>query len=138
MSAAAHHAPGREWLAIVSRPKLAEFARAFIEAPVLEASVLANPLTGVADVRAFFDATRAMYDEIEFTAEHPATARTCLEWRGEYRGRPISGVTILTTGSGGLIAHVRIFHLQLDQLTAFAADLQYRLDAGNQGEHSCS
>jgi len=137
VSAAEPHAPGREWLAIVSRPTLADFARAFIEAPVLEASVLASPVTGVAAMRAFFEATRAMYDVIEFTAEHPATARTCLEWRGEYRGRPIAGVTILTTDSRDLIAHVRLFQLPLDQLTAFAADVQHRLDAGNQGEHLC-
>ncbi len=137
MSAAALHAPGTEWLAIVSRPTLADFARAFVEAPVLEASVPANPVMGVAAMRAFFEATSAMYDQIEFTAEHPATARTCLECRGDYRGHPISGVTILTTDPRDLIAHVRLFHLPLDQLTAFAADMQRRLDAGNQGEHLC-
>jgi len=137
MSAAEAHPPGRNWLSIVSRPTLADFARAFVEAPLLEASVLSDAVRGVAAVRAFFNATRAMYDAIEFTAEHHGTARIGLEWRGAYRGRPISGVTVLTTEPGGLIAHVRLFHLPLDQLTAFAADVQHRLSAGNQGELSC-
>ena len=137
MSAAEAHPPGRNWLSIVSRPTLTDFARAFVEAPLLEASVLVDPLMGVAAVRAFFNATRAMYDAIEFTAEHHGTARIGLEWRGAYRGRPISGVTILISGSYDSIAHVHLFHLPLDQFTAFAADVRHRLDAGNQGEHSC-
>ena len=137
MGAAEDHAPGRDWLAIVSRPTLAEFAGAFVEAPVLEASVLANPVIGVAATRAFFEATRTMYNGIEFTAEHHTSSRTWLEWQGEYRSRPISGVTILISGSYDSIAHVHLFHLPLDQFTAFAADVRHRLDAGNQGEHSC-
>jgi hypothetical protein len=137
MSAAEAHPPGRNWLSIVSRPTLTDFARAFVEAPLLEASVLSDSVRGVASVRAFFNATRAMYDAIEFTAEHHVSSRTWLEWRGEYRARPISGVTVLTTEPGCLIAHVHLFHLPLDQVTAFASDVQHRLSAGNQGELSC-
>jgi hypothetical protein len=137
MDAAADHAPGRNWLAIVSRPTLAQFAGAFIEAPVLEASVLAEPIIGAAGMRSFFEATRAMYDRIAFTAEHHAMSRTWLEWRGEYRGRPVDGLTILTAGADGAIVGVRIFHMQLDQLIAFAADLRHRLDAADRGDNPC-
>jgi hypothetical protein len=137
MDGAADNAPGRNWLAIVSSPTLAQFACAFTEAPVLEASVLADPIIGVPGIRSFFEATRAMYDRIAFTAEHRAMSRIWLEWQGEYRGRPVDGVTILTAGADGAIVGVRIFHMQLDQLIAFAADLRHRLDAADQGDIPC-
>jgi hypothetical protein len=131
------HAPGRDWLAIISRPTVEEFGRAFSEAPVLEASVLADPIIGASGIRAFFEATRAIYDRISFTAEHHASSRTWLEWRGKYRGLPLAGVTTLITGTDGAIAGVRIFHMPLDQLIAFAADVQQRLAASDQGDIPC-
>jgi hypothetical protein len=64
MDALRPHAPGQDWLAILARPTLAEFARAFSEAPVLEASVLAEPIRGAAGLRAYFEATRAMFEQM--------------------------------------------------------------------------
>lgn len=119
--------PGLDWLGIISRPTLAEFARAFAEVPVLEASVLAEPVVGAPAIRAFFEATRAMYDRIAFTSEHRGTSRTWLEWQGEYRGLPVAGATILITATSGAIEAIRIFHMPLDQLITFAADLRQRL-----------
>jgi hypothetical protein len=137
MDVSDEHAPGRDWLAIISRPTLAEFARAFTDAPVLEASVLANPIIGAPGIRSFFEATRAMYGQIAFTAVQRAASRTWLEWRGEYRGLPVSGVTTLIAGPGGAIGGVRIFHMPLDQLIAFAAELQERLAVADQGDIPC-
>ena len=138
MGVADEHPPGRDWLAILSRPTLAEFAGAFAEGAVLEASVLAAPIVGAAGIRAFFAATRAMYDDIQFTSEHRATGRTWLEWQGEYLRLPVAGVTVLITGTDGTIAGVRIFHLPLTQIIAFAADVKHRLDAAIQGDIPCT
>jgi hypothetical protein len=137
VNAVDEHPPGRNWLAIISRPTLAEFAGAFSEVPVLEASVLAAPIIGAPGIRAFFEATRAMYDRIRFTSEHRVALQTWLEWRGEYRGLPISGVTALVTSPDGAIGRVRIFHMPLDQLIAFAAEVRRRLDAAPQGDIPC-
>ncbi len=131
------HAPGRDWLAIVSRPTLEAFGRAFTGAPVLEASILAAPITGTPGIHAFFGATRSMYDRIEFTSEHRTDSRTWLEWQGDYRGLPIAGVTSLITGPTGAIGRVRLFHMPLTQLIAFAADLRQRLTPSDQGDFPC-
>ena len=132
-----NYTPGQNWLAIVSRPTLAEFASAFSEMAVLEASVLAGPIVGASDIRAFFRATRAIYDRIEFTSEHRVALQIWLEWQGEYRGLPVCGVTALATGGDGVIERVRVFHMPLEQLVAFAADVRRRLDAASQGDIPC-
>ena len=137
MGVADEHPPGRDWLAILSRPTLAEFASALAERAVLEASVLAAPIVGAAQIRAFFAATRAMYDKIQFTSEYRAAGRTWLEWKGEYLGLPVTGITILAAGTDGAIACVRIFHLPLTQVIAFAADVKHRLDEAVQGDIPC-
>lgn len=52
MAAEEKNPPGQEWREILSRPTLAEFARAFAAEPVLHVSVLADPIVGVAGIRA--------------------------------------------------------------------------------------
>ena len=135
VSALEPHAPGRDWLAILARPTLAEFARAFSKAPVLEASVLAQPIVGAAALRGYFAATRTMYEQIAFTSEYRAASSTWLEWRGQYRGAPVSGVTILTANADGEIAGLRIFCLPLPPLAPFAAELRRRLEAAQTGDN---
>ena len=138
MSAPRPHPLAGEWLAILSAPTLGEFAEAFVARPTLETSVSAGPIEGVPGIRAFFDATRAMYDRIEFTAEHRFELRTCLEWEGLYRGRPIAGATILITDANAVIERIRLFHTPVDQLVAFAADLHRRLDPADLNSRSVS
>jgi len=69
MTAPRPHPLAEDWVAILSRPTLEAFAEAFVAIPTLEASVLAGPVSDVPGIRAFFVATRAMYDEIAFTAD---------------------------------------------------------------------
>jgi len=121
--------PGDDWLAIVSRQSVAEFGHAFAAEPVLEASVLAQSIIGVTDIHAFFEVTRHMYERIDFISEHRASAWTCLEWQGKYRGLPLAGATILISDGQGAIKRVLLHHRPLDQLVSFAADLQGRVDA---------
>ncbi len=137
MGVANDYPPGRDWLAILSRPTLAEFAGAFAESAVLEASVLAAPLIGAAEIRAFFAVTREMYDRIQFTSEYRVATRTWLEWEGGYLGHPVAGVTVLVTGTDCAIAGLRIFHMPLKQVIAFAADVKHRLDATVKGDIPC-
>jgi hypothetical protein len=122
--------PGAEWLGIVVRAAVEDFARAFTIEPVLEASVIPAPIVGVADIHAFFQATRSMYDRIAFTREVRAGAQTYLEWEGEYRAHGVAGVTILTAAANGAIERIRLFHLPFDQVVEFSSDLRRRL--GNQ------
>jgi hypothetical protein len=72
--------PGHGWLAIIKRPTPEAFAAAFTKDVVLDASVLPRSIIGATDVRAFFGATRAMFDAIAFKHEVTAGSRTYLEW----------------------------------------------------------
>jgi len=119
--------PGHAWLEVVKRPTPEAFAAAFAKDVVLDASVMAGPITGAADIRRFFDATRVMYDVIAFTSEISAGWRTCLEWEGKFEGRDVAGVTILNRNVTGAIESIRLYHRPHDQVLAFSAALARRL-----------
>ena len=121
---------GHAWLEIVNRPSLEAFATAFVTDAVLEASVLAATIVGVAGMRAFFAATRGMYDSIAFVHETRSATRTCMEWEGQFAGQGIAGATILAHDATGLIERVRIYHRPYAQVIAFSAELEKRLRPG--------
>jgi hypothetical protein len=112
--------PGETWIEIVRRPTLDEFSRAFASDAVLEASVVSRPIVGPVGLWAFFQATRAMYQRLDFTHEIGTKARTCLEWEGVFAGKPVAGVTVITRNDRGAITSVRLHHRPLDQVVAFA------------------
>lgn len=114
---------GEFWLEIIKRPSQGEFALAFTAEVVLEASVLRAPIVGTVAIRAFFTATRGMYDQIAFAHETRSDTRTHLEWEGRFEGREIAGTTILARDAHGRIESIRIYHRPYDQVVAFAADL---------------
>jgi hypothetical protein len=118
---------GQAWLEIIKRPSLQAFATAFVTDCVLDASVLRVPIVGVAGIRAFFGATRAMYDRIAFIHETRSATRTSLEWEGEFAGREIAGTTILALDAAGLIESIRLYHRPYEQVIAFSAELARRL-----------
>jgi hypothetical protein len=120
-------APGHLWAEIIRRPTLEAFAAAFTADVLLDASVLPRSIRGAPDVRAFFDATRGMYDKIAFTWEENSASRTYLEWEGEFAGRLVAGATILTKDAAGLIESVRLFHGPLCLVNEFSAELLRRL-----------
>ncbi|WP_421846379.1 hypothetical protein [Novosphingobium sp.] len=119
--------PGRDWLDIVTSADLAAFASAFSHDPQLSASVLPEAIFGVAHIRAFFEATRAMYGRIAFIRETRARNQCFLEWEGSFRGMPVEGVTVLDHDAASLISRVRLFHLPSMQVAAFAGELAQRL-----------
>jgi hypothetical protein len=118
--------PGAAWLEVVSRPTLQAFSSAFSAAPVLEATVVARPVVGVAAIYDFFLMTRSMYDHIAFVQEIRSAARVCFEWEGVFQGAAISGTTILAFDTSGAIERIRLFHFPHDQLNAFSAELTRR------------
>ena len=126
--------PGHSWFEIIKRPTPEAFAAAFTKDVVLDASVLPRSITGTTDVRAFFGATRAMFDAIAFKHEVTAGSRTYLEWEGTFQGNNIAGLTVLTKDAAGLIESIRVFirvyYRPYNVVVAFSADLAGRL-AGN-------
>ena len=120
-------APGRQWLEVVSRPSLQTFASAFVAEPRLEAVVIDDPLVGVSEIRRFFVATEAMYEEIDFVAEARSVDRTWLEWSGRFCGIEVSGVTVLYHAPGGALARIRLHHYPRGALLAFSVELHRRL-----------
>lgn len=120
-------APGHGWLEIIKRPSQEAFASAFTKDAILDASVLSAPIAGAAAIRAFFDATRAMYDQIAFVHETRSSTRTHLEWEGSFAGRAIAGTTILAHDAGGTIESIRLYHRPYEQVISFSAELARRL-----------
>jgi hypothetical protein len=125
---------GHAWLEILRRPSQEAFASAFTRDVVLDASVANASIVGVVRIRAFFDATRAMYDQIAFVHETHSATRTYLEWEGSFGGREVSGTTILARDATGLIQSIRLYHRPYAQVLAFSAELARlladRLDPG--------
>jgi hypothetical protein len=123
----AHGAPGQGWLEIVQRPTPQAFAAAFTAEVVLDASITDRPIIGPADLFSFFDASRGMYDALDFTHETAVGSRTCLEWTGTFQGEDIAGTTILAFDVDGAIESVRLYHRPYAQVIAYAAELGRRL-----------
>jgi hypothetical protein len=113
--------PGERWMEIIKRPWREAFAAAFSSDAVLETSVTSSAIRGANDIRAFFDATRTLYDEIAFTRETTADRRTYLEWAGTFSGRTVSGVTVLVTNESGAITNIALHHRPYDLVRAFSA-----------------
>jgi hypothetical protein len=126
-SAVNNSAPGRFWSEIIGRPTLETFATAFTTGVLLDASVLPRSIHGASDLRAFFDATRGMYDKIAFSREDNIASRTYLEWEGVFGGRLVAGATILAKDANGLIERVRLYHSPLYLVNEFSVELLRRL-----------
>jgi hypothetical protein len=118
--------PGAAWLEVVSRPTLQAFSSAFSVDPILEATVLPEPLLSLKVIYDFFYTTRSMYEHIAFVHEIRSSTRTCLEWDGVFQGKGISGATILIFEASGAIERIRLFHFPHKQLNAFSAELARR------------
>jgi 4-carboxymuconolactone decarboxylase len=124
---------GHAWLQIITRPSQEAFASAFSRTAALDTSVASGPIVGPIAIRAFFDATRAMYEQIAFVHETLSGTRTHLEWEGKFAGRAIAGTTILTHNVGGTIESIRLYHRPYEQVIAFSAELARRLAV--KGDH---
>jgi hypothetical protein len=122
-----YHLPGTDWITIVGKNGSPEFAAAFVERPILTASVLRNPCVGAESIGAFFGVASKMYDTITFTNETVDRGKTYLEWEGKVFGLDVRGATILTRDPAGLIESIQLYHSPLHVLTRFCAELESRL-----------
>jgi hypothetical protein len=100
---------------------------AFTPNATLDTSVASASIVGAVAVRAFFDATRAMYEQIAFVHETRSDTRTHLEWESRFAGREIAGTTILAHNAEGAIESIRLYHRPYEQVIAFSAELAHRL-----------
>lgn len=115
--------PGTAWLEIVRRSTPKAFALAFTENPMLEATCVQTPVLGISRIFDFFQATRTMYERIEFVHQSQSADRIYLEWQGLYQAKAISGATILSLNRS-VIEHIRLYHYPYEQLIAFAVELK--------------
>jgi hypothetical protein len=118
---------GHAWLEIIKRSSHAEFASAFTPDVTLDTSVASASIVDAVAIRAFFDATRAMYQQIAFVHETRSDTRTHLEWEGRFAGRKIAGTTILAHNAKGAIESIRLYHRPYEQVIAFSIELANRL-----------
>ena len=95
---------------------------------MLDASVLRVALEGTNEIHRFFQATRTMYDDIRFVSEYSDGMQLVLRWHGGFQGNVVHGATILELDARGFIERVVILHYPFDQVLAFAAELQLRLE----------
>jgi hypothetical protein len=119
--------PGQDWRQIIGRKSLNDFAAAFTDDAVLDASVLNGPVKGPNGIRSVFSAAAAIYETIVFTHETTQGPKTYLEWEGKALGRAVAGATVLTRNAAGKIESVRLMHRPLSIVLAFSAELARRL-----------
>jgi len=114
-------------LEIIKRPSQEAFTAAFTKDAVLDASVASAPIVGAVAIRALFEATRTMYEQIAFVHETRTGERTHLEWEGRFAGREIAGTTILARNADGAIESIRLYHRPYEQVISFSVELARRL-----------
>jgi hypothetical protein len=119
---------GQAWLEIIKRSSQEAFALAFTKEAVLDGSVVSASIVGAVAIRAFFDATRTMYEQIAFAHETRSGTRTHLEWEGRFAGRDIAGTTVLAHDAEGAIESIRLYHRPYEQVISFSAELARRLE----------
>jgi hypothetical protein len=107
--------PGEDWLGIVRKNGMPEFAAAFAANPVLHTSVMSGPCVGVEAIAAVF------------THETVDGPKTYLEWEGKAFRKSVGGATILTRNEAGLIQSIQIYHRPLYMVLQFSAELENRL-----------
>lgn len=104
------------------------FADAFAPEVVLEASVLAKPITGIDRVKAIMTTASKIYEALAFTHEARKDARDYLEWEVQaFGGERMRGITVLTKDPAGKIVHIAIHHRPLGGALKFSAELARRL-----------
>ena len=117
--------PDEDWLGIVRKNGMPEFAAAFAANPVLHTSVMNGPCVGVEAIAAVFPATAGgMYDTLTFTHETVDGPKTYLEWEGKAFGKCVGGTTILTHNEVGLIQSIQIYHRPLHMVLQSSAELE--------------
>jgi pimeloyl-ACP methyl ester carboxylesterase len=105
-----------------------DFADAFADDVVLEATVLYRPIEGRELVKHAMGIASGIYDSLVFTHEATNGVRTYVEWEATAFGdETMNGVTILTKNDRGQIVSARIHHRPLGAALRFSAELRERV-----------
>jgi hypothetical protein len=116
------------WRDAFARRSEQEFAAAFADDVVLEASTLVRPIEGRDLVKRVMVTASEIYESLVFTHEAGNGPRTYVEWEATAFGIALEGVTILTRNGDGRIVNARIHHRPLGAVLRFSAELRERLD----------
>jgi hypothetical protein len=116
------------WRGAFASKSDADFAAAFAPEITLRASTLVSPVRGRDAVTQVMAAASGIYQELEFTHQARAGARTYLEWRAvAFGGVELAGITVLVEDSDGRIVDVAIHHRPLNTVLRFSAELRERV-----------
>jgi pimeloyl-ACP methyl ester carboxylesterase len=116
------------WTRAFEQKTSSAFGDAFAPDIVLEASVMARPAMGAAQVQTVMAAASKIYEALAFTHEAVNGSRHYLEWEAQaFGGEKLSGVTILTKNEEGKIVRAAIHHRPLGAALKFSAELRRRL-----------
>jgi pimeloyl-ACP methyl ester carboxylesterase len=116
------------WTRAFEQKSQTAFADAFAPDIVLEASVLAEPVAGIEQVKTVMATASTIYEALAFTHQATEGLRSYLEWEAEaFGGEQLRGVTILTRNEQGKIVRAAIHHRPLGSALKFSAELGRRL-----------
>src|SRR5260370_1465179 len=103
--------PGEDWIAIVRKNRMPEFAAAFVANPVLHTSVMSGPCVGVEAVAAVFAAPAGgLYDTPAFTHETRDGPKTNLHWAGKTLAQTFGRPPTPPRHSTALLPNITIHH----------------------------
>lgn len=116
------------WTQAFAKKSEDAFAEAFDPQVALEASTLARPVQGRAQVQAVMAAASQVYESLVFTHEAVNGVRSYLEWKAvAFGGQELRGVTVLEKNEAGKIVRVAIHHRPLKAALRFSLALRERL-----------
>ena len=116
------------WRGAFASKSDAGFAAALALQVTLQASTLVSPIQGRDEVTQVMAAASGIYQELEFTHQARAGARTYLEWRAvAFGGVELAGITVLVEDADGRIIDVAIHHRPLNAALRFSAELRDRV-----------
>jgi hypothetical protein len=117
-----------DWKRAFERRSAADFADAFAEDVVLEATVMFKPVVGRENVKLVMEAASKVYENLIFTDQAVDDVRQYIEWKAlAFKGVELAGVTVITRNKTGAIAHIAIHHRPLQAVTQFSSLLSERL-----------
>jgi pimeloyl-ACP methyl ester carboxylesterase len=124
------------WTRAFEQKSQTAFADAFAPDIVLEASVLAEPVAGIEQVKTVMATASTIYEALAFTHQANEGLRSYLEWEAEaFGGEKLRGVTILTRNEQGKIVRAAIHHRPLGSALKFSAELGRRLQGQVDARH---
>ncbi|UNC02781.1 nuclear transport factor 2 family protein [Mycolicibacterium boenickei] len=121
-------ATAADWRRAFAEQSQASFAEAFADGVVLDATTLAEPISGREAVAAVMATASSIYETLDFTAETTDGSTSYVQWRATaFGGMAIRGITILERDTEGHVVSAAIHHRPLGAVLRFSAEIRNRL-----------